>query len=306
MTEARLYWLHALTPLHVGAGRGVGYIDLPIVREKVTNWPLVPGSAVKGVLADMHNVEGTRKKKRETLTADERLALSAFGKGGDEHSNSGSLVFTDARIVCLPVRSFYGTFAWCTSPMVLHRLKRDLGATMTSGFPEGVPRPSAPGGVLLPGADSAIEEDGKVFFEDLDFEATDQNGVVKEWATCLGARIFAGEQAWQDQFLKRFAIVPDAVFDFLCETATEVNARVKIRDESKTVESRALWYEEALPSETILGGVVWCDRIFGDDGYTPHALLDRFCTGADLQIGGKATVGHGRVRCLFSSGGPRP
>src|SRR5688572_24809920 len=38
--NTRVYWLQALTPLHVGAGRGVGYIDLPIMREKVTQWPL--------------------------------------------------------------------------------------------------------------------------------------------------------------------------------------------------------------------------------------------------------------------------
>ena len=48
----RMYWIHALTPLHVGAGTGVGFIDLPIMREKTTAWPVLPGSAVKGVLAD--------------------------------------------------------------------------------------------------------------------------------------------------------------------------------------------------------------------------------------------------------------
>ncbi|MDR3020660.1 MAG: RAMP superfamily CRISPR-associated protein, partial [Treponema sp.] len=46
------YWIHAVSPIHVGAGQGAGYIDLPIVREKVTNWPYIPGSAVKGVIAD--------------------------------------------------------------------------------------------------------------------------------------------------------------------------------------------------------------------------------------------------------------
>ncbi|MEY2726809.1 MAG: hypothetical protein RLZZ458_2676, partial [Planctomycetota bacterium] len=48
----RLYWLHALTPLHVGAGKGNGYIDLPLIREKVTGYPFVPGSSTKGVFAD--------------------------------------------------------------------------------------------------------------------------------------------------------------------------------------------------------------------------------------------------------------
>ena len=45
MPNARMYWLHALSATHVGAGRGIGYIDLPLHRDKVTNWPLIPGSA---------------------------------------------------------------------------------------------------------------------------------------------------------------------------------------------------------------------------------------------------------------------
>ena len=48
----KIYWLHAITPLHVGAGRGLGYIDMPIAREKVTSWPYVPGSSIKGVIAE--------------------------------------------------------------------------------------------------------------------------------------------------------------------------------------------------------------------------------------------------------------
>ena len=54
-SESRLYYIHALSPVHVGAGRGLGFVDLPIVREAVTGWPYVPGSAVKGVLADYHD-----------------------------------------------------------------------------------------------------------------------------------------------------------------------------------------------------------------------------------------------------------
>lgn len=57
----RRYWIHTMTPLHVGTGRGVGYIDLPIAREKVTNWPCIPGSAVKGVVAD--HFGATEEKK---------------------------------------------------------------------------------------------------------------------------------------------------------------------------------------------------------------------------------------------------
>ena len=93
------------------------------------------------------------------------------------------------------------------------------------------------------------------------------------------------------------------MFDFLTETGTEVNARVKINDETKTVADKALWTEESLPAETILAGVIACDRVFGRDGkdITPAGLLDKFATDPlYLQIGGKATVGRGQVRCVFT------
>ena len=73
------------------------------MREKVTNWPLVPGSAVKGVLADYHKATDANRKRTRNC--------AAFRRAGDEHSNSGSLVFTDGHLVCLPVRSLYRDFS---------------------------------------------------------------------------------------------------------------------------------------------------------------------------------------------------
>jgi CRISPR-associated protein Cmr4 len=289
----RIYWLHALTPLHVGVGSGLGYIDLPIMREKVTNWPLVPGSAVKGVLRDWHE-----EKKTDYLDI-------AFGKAGDEHANSGSLVFTDSRIVCLPIRSLYGTFAWCTSPLVLNRLVRDLKAA-------GITQPDCL--VAEPGESQAwtpketkIKLEGaeeKIYLEDLDLDRQ-EHADAETWAEFIGDSLFSDER-WKSVFKERFVILSDKVFDFLCETGTEVNARVRIEDDKKTVARGALWYEEALPAETILCGMVWCDRIFGNNGtkIESKGLLDTYCTSVpNLQIGGKATIGHGRVRCVFSEGG---
>jgi len=286
-----MYWLHALTPLHVGAGKGVGYIDLPIMREKITHWPLVPGSTVKGVLRDWH-------EEKETANLDQ-----AFGKGGDEHSNSGSLVFTDARISCLPVRSFYGTFAWCTSPLALQRLKRDLEMAGNKMPGEGL-EAVEDNECRTAGESSLVDGQSGVFLEDLDLKATRLLSAEGFWANLLAKAVFQDE-FWQKEFQRRFVVVSDNVFKFLCETGTEVAARVRIDDEKKTVASGALWYEESLPAETILGGLVWCDRVFGGNGTKPSEmeLLNSFCANANLQIGGKATVGHGRVRCVFSNGG---
>ena len=130
MPNTRIYWLHALSPTHAGIGRGVGYIDLPIDRDGVTGWPIVRGSAFKGVWADPH------RKHARKIPSGQSYLQAAFGIADDDNSNSGALIPTDATLVCLPVRSFRGTFAWCTSPLCLQMLRRTLELAGVKGLPE--------------------------------------------------------------------------------------------------------------------------------------------------------------------------
>ena len=48
--QARLFHLHALSALHCGTGRSAGVVDLPMARARATQMPIVPGSALRGVL----------------------------------------------------------------------------------------------------------------------------------------------------------------------------------------------------------------------------------------------------------------
>lgn len=294
----RMYWVHALTPLHAGAGSGVGFIDLPILREKTTSWPVLPGSAVKGVMADDGGDAEGRKKNPLRRAAFGIAESSEEGYG----SHSGSLVFSDARLVCLPVRSLYGTFAWVTSPLALRRLMRDLSAARLGG---NLVTPNCEGDSLLVTDTSALAApDGKkAYLADLDFSVR-SNSDANAWAQKLGGWLFSdAEKEWRMEFARRFAVVSGDTFDFLTETATEVNARVRIEAEKKTVASGALWYEEALPAESIMAGLVWCDKDFSGNNLAQEIILNEFCSGTKiLQMGGKATVGRGRVRCAFGGG----
>src|SRR5437660_7788665 len=167
MPNTRIYWLHALSPTHAGIGRGVGYIDLPIDREKVTNWPVIRGSAFKGVWADYYGANEDKRKNDQLL----KVAFGYQPRDGTE-GNSGSLIPTDARLVCLPVRSFRGTFAWCTSSLALQMLHRTLGLAGLTGLPNVAPAPDE-WKVLIPegpGA-TALVEKGRVYLEDVDFDA---------------------------------------------------------------------------------------------------------------------------------------
>lgn len=301
--NTRLYWLHCLAPTHVGTGRGVGYIDLPVYREQVTNWPAFPGSAFKGVWAD-HYHHDAKITLRERATNDK--LKTAFGLTDDSAGNSsqaGALIPTDARLVCLPVRSFKGTFAWCTSRLALHLLHRDLGLAGFTGLPD-LPGDVPENQAHLP-ATSALKDGKQVYLEDLDFTAVDNVDAVGKWGQWIAQRVFPGTPApaWQGEFEKRFAVLPDVVFDYLTETATEVVTRVRIDDDTKTVAEGQLWTEESLPAESILAGLVSCDRVYNGKGsITPQILLDEYAKEAlTLQIGGKASVGRGRVRCLFTA-----
>jgi CRISPR-associated protein Cmr4 len=297
MKNTQVYWLHTLSPTHVGTGRGVGYIDLPIHRDKVTNWPVIPGSAFKGVWADYYGATDDRRR------SDPKLRL-AFGRASDQDnaSNAGALIPTDARLVCLPIRSFQGTFAWCTSPLALELLRRDLRIAGMVNLPPEPPNVSD--GEIHRSHRTKLEDNGRIFLEDLDFTGR-ECAATSAWAERLAGWVFPGDEnkAWRDVFVERFAVVPNVVFDFLMETGTEVSARVRIDDDLKTVAQGALWNEEALPAETILSGLVACDRVYSREanGVTAGDLVNEFAAKPLLlQIGGKATVGRGRVHCVFT------
>lgn len=272
--KSKLTFIHALSPLHAGTGQGVGVIDLPIAREKATNIPYLPGSSVKGSLRDEFNDD---EDTRDKIFGPEKL-------DGD-NGYAGAIQFTDQTLLCLPVRSLAGTFAYVTSPYVLKRVKRD--AKLSSGVPDVADDKCVITGTTLKLTD-------KICLEDLDL--TPEADFDTTWANWLKDKIFA-DTVWQDLFVKRFCIVSDNVFGFLLNTATEVTARIKLQDETKTTAKGALWYEESLPTETILFGLAlsFPNPKTGLDDDTIFQNIEGK-TGNPLQFGGNATIGRGLCR----------
>lgn len=295
--QTRIYWLHALTGVHVGAGAGVGAVDLPIVREKVTEWPYIPGSSFKGVLAAYHKATDDSRKAGT-------MARAAFGSADndtDVGNNSGALMFTDARLVCLPVASFFGTFAWTTCWFALRRLARDLKAAGVTKVPAFPAKEAEQAAVVQGTALTESPQKQQVYLGDFDFTAS-PSPEAAEWATFLAARLFPGDAAWSLEFERRFTVLPQDYFNHFARYACEVVTRIKIDGATRTVQGGALWLEEMLPAESILAGIVVCDRIYQKDTtQSPSSLISKYCAeSALLQFGGKATVGRGRVQVRFS------
>lgn len=268
--KTQLWFLHALTPLHVGVGSAsAGIVDLPIAREKATGWPLVPASGFKGTLKGLYDGPDA-----------ERL----FGKP----ESGGALAFSDARLVALPVRSYAGTFAFCASALLLNRLARDC-RVLDVDFP---PETTAPGDdeVLL-ATGSKLDWQDKVILGDLDFKAQ-KSEATGALAQELARRVFDSPDE-RTLFVERFAIVPDDAFDFLCESATEIVARISLEAETKNVKPGGLWYEETVPAEAVFA-------LFGRGDEADLAALKTF-DGQTMQLGGDASIGRGL--CRLKTGG---
>lgn len=281
--RVKMLYLHALTPVHSGTGQAVAVVDLPIAREKATGWPIIPASSLKGVLRDALG-NGSNKEWVDL----------AFGKEvrGEEQGESGVLCFTDQRILCLAVRSYYGTFAYATCPLVLERLVRDMRALGVPLSFDRVPQ-VADGMNALVTKGSALARNGRLYLEDLDISAKDDENASKI-ASAIAAKVFPDNP---QTFTERFVIVSDEVFNFLCETAIEVVARVRLKDDTKTVETGALWYEEAVPAESLFSGAVLVSDHYRKNNL--QSLWEPFQPSL-VQIGGNSTVGRGLCRVVIA------
>ncbi|MCF6192456.1 MAG: type III-B CRISPR module RAMP protein Cmr4, partial [Candidatus Hydrothermae bacterium] len=277
--QAKLVILHALSPLHAGTGQGVGAIDLPIAREKGTGIPIVPGSSLKGVLRD---VCAAGEKNNDTCTR-------IFGpETANASDHAGALVLTDLRLVALPVRSLAGVFAWVSSPFLLRRLRRD---TRIAGQPDIPAVPAVPGDekALTANTSEILADDTYLVLEDV--ELTAEKGLAGAWAEWLGVRLFEDAE-WRQVFNSRFCIVHDHVMSYLLDIGTEVTARIRIDSEKKTVHSGALWYEEALPAESILAGLVMAQKNGKAESEEVFQVVSKLVE-SPLQVGGNATWGRG-------------
>jgi CRISPR-associated protein Cmr4 len=273
--NTRPFLLHALSPLHAGTGHTPDIIDLPTARMKATGIPFVPGSSIKGVLRDARRAIDPEKTE------------AVFGPSDDPAAHAGARVVGEARLLALPVRSFRGTFAWATSPLLLVLAQRDLGMKF--------PVPGFAGrGARVPSG-SACVHNGRLYLEDLDLPS-EESADLARWTEILGPLASPGE----DIFTKRFAVVDDDTMTFLWETATQVDARVRLKERTRTVAPGALWLEESLPPETLLVGLLAGDRSRRNGvAMRPEDVLGFALPGEEvLQLGGKASTGRGRCRLI--------
>jgi CRISPR-associated protein Cmr4 len=289
----RPFLIHALSPLHAGTGQAVDIIDLPIARMRSTGIPIVPGSSIKGSLRN------TREKEKGAENAD---VLAAFGpaapvpgENGEEASEyAGAVQVGDARLLALPVRSFKGTFAWVSSPLLLELASRDLQGT--AGLPKKAPKPVSKR-LAFVAEGNVNQEDKRLFLEDLDLTVR-VDPLADEWAQFFAGLVMSGQKTL---FSQRFVVVDDETMTFLWETCTQIDTRIRMNPETGTVAKGALWTEESLPPETLMVGLMTGNKSYrGGSSLSAKDVLNVVLGDEEsvVQFGGKATVGRGRCRLL--------
>lgn len=273
--------LFTRTPLHVGAGNSVGAIDSPVMRERHTRIPVIPGSALKGVIAGLwgeYDENGKVKPRGEE-------AKKLFGCEDSKNASAGALLIGEARVLAFPVRSAKGAFAWITCPLALRRYQRDAGVPLDVDAIDGLTDDQAIA------VSDAVQLDGKVVLEEYCFHcfAKDITAVAEQLANC------SSDPVWQ-QITGRLVIVSDEIFSYFVEQACEVVTRIRIDQETGTVASGALFNQEQVPSETMFYTTV---SVF-KDSQCLDLLVDKIKAGRDvLQVGGDETIGLGYCSVNF-------
>lgn len=284
--KTRAYLLHALSPLHAGTGQSVDVIDLPIARMRATGMPYVPGSSVKGVLRDA----STNHQDKVTT----QVIYGPETNPEDDERHAGAIMVGDARLLALPLRSFKGTFAWVTSPLLLTLASRDMREGDFT-VPD-VPRITETGAWVASKSKAKNVHNGKIYLEDIDLNVK-EDPKVGAWAKLI-AELVSPEHS--EMVSQRFIVVDDESMTFFWETGTQIETRIRLDSTTRVVAKRALWMEECLPPESILIGLMAAERSRHRDHPMQAQEVMNAALGQPrtLQFGGKATVGRGRC-CII-------
>jgi CRISPR-associated protein Cmr4 len=343
--SAKPLFLIVETSLHAGSGSDLGIVDLPIQREKHTNYPKIEASGIKGgireVLSTQPNLVQLGLDLNITAVEDDKYKKAidlAFGpEQGDLHA--GALGFTDARLLLFPVKSVKGVFAWVTCPAVLERFKHDLSICepcTSIGFVEDIPDANtvtSNSGLIV----KDEENDKKIVLEEYTFTVKSNNecDAVAEW---IAENVLPSDDPsydyWRDKVKRDLVVLSDDDFRDFVMLSTEVIARTKIDSKTGTVATGALWYEEYLPTDSILyslalttplflkiegendeqkqadekekKGSFYADQETDKNRIEAEKVMKFFADGLPsiIQIGGNATVGKGIVRThVYQQGG---
>lgn len=279
------------TSVHAGSGSDLGIIDLPIQREKHTFYPKFESSGIKGMM---------RQYFRSVF--DLASLEKYFGPEPDTSESTASCIgFIDGRILLFPVKSVKGVFAYVTCPDVLQRFQRDM---LIADFSEFSDLDKIKVGGICQDS-GLLAEKNTVILEEYAFEdcavSVELTSFAEKLAKSLSGNI---NKYWADKIKHDVFVISNDDFSDFVNLYCEVNARIKINPDTGTVAKGALWYEEFLPTDTLMYSILMTSPSFGKDKETGTEVMNNIITKFPemVQMGGDATIGKGLVRLVIPGG----
>jgi CRISPR-associated protein Cmr4 len=280
--DSKLLAIFTRTPLHVGSGKSVGAIDLPVIRERHTRFPVIPGSSIKGVLANLWNDENGNRSED---------GCRIFGKTDANDAEAGSVALGEAKLLAFPVRSAKGCFAFLTSPLCLQRFARDKGIAdlLLPSDPEGEMACLAGDAVLFDDGESVILEEYK-FARKGPFPGGWYEKILSLFPD---DPVLAGAK-------DRFVLLSDADMAYFAEYACPVSKHVSIDPKTGAAKQNFLYDQEEVPSETLFYAPMTQIRSRPDLDAAVQSFFGKFEKETLIQFGAKGTTGIGYCSVKFA------
>jgi len=319
------------TSVHAGSGSELGIVDLPIQRERHTDYPIFHSSSIKGALRfNVSRAQSFWEAYKKQLEAKENVVLNEILVAGkfnnmfdaifgekenhsDDESYASAIAITDGRILLFPVKSLKGTFAYITCPFVLNRLIRDLTKAGLKLNDLKKVDFSVGQGEAWVNTNSHVSVNDAVTLEEFTLSARKDEKVDK-LAIVLAQAVLPEDDVYdylKEKIRKSMVVLSDDDFKEFVSQSTEVVARIKIDENTGTVSSDGgnLWYEENLPAETIMYSLIFAQDVTEGakkrkempDNVTAEQVLDFVANVIPdrIQLGGNETIGRGILTVNF-------
>lgn len=290
--------LYALSPVHAGSGSSIGVVDLPIQRERHTNWPHIQASGVKGAMR--HHFDKFKDKLLDKNEKDmlENITEKIFGSDdfGDDGSLPGAIAVSDAKLLAFPMRSSKNPFVWITCPAVLYRLKNDLQLTGCSSI-ASIPSVRDNEAIVIAGdmqpEERVLLEDYEVKIKAYEEDSFDLGSVAKDML----------------KKVHRLLLVSDATFHYGVTNCTEIRAQIKIDQNTGTTARGSLRYEELLPADSLMYAIMFYGSTRNSESPLKAQTLIKYMKDevikSFIQIGGNETLGCGLFQIEWIKGGTK-
>jgi len=284
---AKILFIKALTPLHVGTGRGEGaHVDLPIQRDEF-GYPTIWASSLKGAIKAHIN---KNNMVREYLGS----------QPGVSPTRPSHISLLDARLVLMPVRVLEGVWAYGTTPDLLNYLKYYLDVYNEISLKQSVSsklelRLDLIKSMKRKGLSNKFK--GLVIINETDLEIEYIDDLISKMGI---DKIFPSDI--RDKILEQGLVILSDENNIglnILNKSLLIQYRVRLKGEEKTVEEGP-WSEEYLPMKTVFVSLILC-RDYKSDGSSKSGveICEEFKKEIDkktIYVGGRETIGRGLAK----------